>query len=111
VLNPPKRGERVQIFNQMTETHRVRDLAKMISERTGTPIDWQDNPRNEASDNELLVQNESLLKLGLKPTLLQDGLLEEIMEVARCYRDRVDRTKIPAKVRWVNEPRGRAPNA
>ena len=27
LANPPKRGERVKIFNQMTETHRVRDLA------------------------------------------------------------------------------------
>jgi nucleoside-diphosphate-sugar epimerase len=26
--NPPARGDKVEIFNQMTETHRVRDLAE-----------------------------------------------------------------------------------
>src|SRR6185436_18144667 len=29
--NPPARNARVEIFNQMTETHRVRDLAEMIA--------------------------------------------------------------------------------
>ena len=32
---PPQRGERVNILNQMTETHRVRDLAKMVARLTG----------------------------------------------------------------------------
>src|SRR6201999_1752599 len=35
LANPPKAGERVNILNQMTETHRVRDLAKLVSEMTG----------------------------------------------------------------------------
>ena len=34
----------MNILNQMTETHRVRDLAKMISEMTGTPIESVKNP-------------------------------------------------------------------
>ena len=34
----PKRGERVKIFNQMTETHRVRDLAALVSEMTGAGL-------------------------------------------------------------------------
>ena len=37
IANPPKKGDRVHIFNQMTETHRLIDLAKMVSEMTGTP--------------------------------------------------------------------------
>ena len=32
IENPPEHGERVQVFNQMTETHRVRDLAKLVAE-------------------------------------------------------------------------------
>ena len=31
IENPPEHGERVQVFNQMTETHRVRDLAKLVA--------------------------------------------------------------------------------
>jgi UDP-sulfoquinovose synthase len=36
--NPPERGDRVMVFNQMTETHRVRDLAELISKLTGAKI-------------------------------------------------------------------------
>jgi UDP-sulfoquinovose synthase len=45
--NPPQRGERVTILNQMTETHRVRDLAKMVSEISGASIQHVANPRRE----------------------------------------------------------------
>ena len=30
IENPPEQGERVRVFNQMTECHRVRDLAKLV---------------------------------------------------------------------------------
>ena len=36
LMNPPQRGARVEIFNQMTETHRIRDLAEMIAGLTGS---------------------------------------------------------------------------
>ena len=32
IETPPEHGERVRVFNQMTETHRVRDLAKLVAE-------------------------------------------------------------------------------
>ena len=35
VENPPAARERVRIFNQMTETHRVIDLAELVSRLTG----------------------------------------------------------------------------
>ena len=35
VANPPQSGGRVNILNQMTETHRVRDLAHLVAEITG----------------------------------------------------------------------------
>jgi UDP-sulfoquinovose synthase len=100
VTNPPAHGERVRIFNQMTETHRVRDLAELISSNTGTPIKWVDNPRNEASENELSVENDSLIRLGLQPTRLEEGMLEEVLDVARRYSNRCDWSKIPATVKW-----------
>src|SRR6185295_5871585 len=68
VRNPPKHGQRVQIFNQMTETHRLIDLARRISEMTGVPYQSVPNPRVEADANELNVANEQFLKLGLAPT-------------------------------------------
>ena len=99
----PKRGDRVKIFNQMTETHRVRDLASLVAELTGANIAWLPNPRKEAAENELVVKNDQFLGLGLDPITLRAGLLEEVVGVAKKYAYRVDRTRIPCVSAWTRE--------
>ena len=101
--NPPQRGGRVEIFNQMTETHRVRDLAEMISKMTGAEIAWLPKPRKEAAENDLIVRNEKFLGLGLDPTTLGEGLLDEIVEVAKKFAYRVDRSRVPAVSAWTKD--------
>ena len=98
--NPPTRGEKPKVFNQVTETYRVRDLAALISSMTGVAIANLPNPRRDAVENELNVSRDQFLALGLNPTNLSEGLLEEIRNIAEKYRDRADTTKIIARSTW-----------
>jgi UDP-sulfoquinovose synthase len=98
--NAPKPGDRVTILNQMTESHRVRDLAGMIAEMTGAEIANVPNPRHEADENELVVANDKFRDLGLKPITLAQGLLDEVTDVARRYADRADLSKVPCVSHW-----------
>jgi UDP-sulfoquinovose synthase len=98
--NPPQAGDKPLVLNQMTETHRVLDLAKLVSDATGQEIAYLPNPRREAEENELIVRNDQFLALGLQPTTLSEGLLEECTDIAGKYRHRADPTKIVARSVW-----------
>jgi UDP-sulfoquinovose synthase len=100
ITNPPQAGSQPMVLNQITETHRVADLAKLVSEITGAQIANLPNPRREADENDLVVLNDQFLALGLNPTTLSNGLLEEVSEIADKYKHRVDPTKIIARSVW-----------
>jgi UDP-sulfoquinovose synthase len=103
IESPPQSGDRVRIINQMTETHRVRELALIVQSLTGAAIDHISNPRMEMEENELRVANANFHALGVPPTMLRRGLLEEVADVAHRYRHRCDLTKIPCVSYWSAE--------
>ncbi len=100
ITNPPESGDRVRVLNQITETHQVLELAKLVADTMGVEIAYLPNPRREADENDLVVRNDQFIALGLKPTTLSEGLLEEGTDIASKYKDRADLTKIMARSVW-----------
>lgn len=103
IENPPARGDRVTIRNQITETHRVRDLAAIVAKLTNCPVSHVPNPRNEDAENDLDVDHRCFLDLGLQPITLKEGLLQEIYEISQKYKHRCDIKKIPCLSCWDRE--------
>src|SRR5690242_5022137 len=100
ITNPPATGSKPLVLNQVTETHRIEGLAKMVADITGVDFAYLPNPRREADENDLEVTNDQFLALGLQPTTLTGNLLDEIVGIAERYRDRADVTKIISRSVW-----------
>jgi len=98
--NPPKAGEQVHILNQIAQTVRVRDLAEMVKKQTGCEVQYITNPRQEAAENELDVQNQKFRNLGLNPILLDEALFAEVRDVTAKYKDRCIKEKILPTSFW-----------
>ncbi|MBY6115541.1 NAD-dependent epimerase/dehydratase family protein [Mameliella alba] len=99
----PAHGDRVKIFNQMTETHRVRDLAQKVADLAGGEVKFLPNPRKEAAENDLIVDNDQFLALGLNPITLAEGLLSEVVDVAKKFAHRIDRSRVAAVSAWTKD--------
>jgi UDP-sulfoquinovose synthase len=76
-------------------------LAQKVAALTGATVNHLPNPRKEAVENDLIVDNRCFIELGLKPTTLDDGLLSEVVDVARRWADRCDRSRIPCVSAWT----------
>ncbi len=103
INNRPPKEAKVQIFNQITQTHRVKDLAETLSKMVdGVKVSYIDNPRKDIEDkeNEFFVAKECFLSMGLKPIFFEEGLVSEIHEIAEKYQHRCDRSKI-LPPRWT----------
>ena len=101
IKHPPNNGDRVKILNQMTETHRVSDIAKMICNcYPNTKVQYIKNPRNELEKNELNVCNQQFLDLGLKPIHLNEDMIKSIYSQIKEYNENLDEKHVMPKSIW-----------
>lgn len=103
INNPPQPGERVEIFNQVAETLRIEDVARLISNQTGVPVAHLTNPRKEDAANELEVSHKKFANLGLHAVTLERALLDEVVNVAKKYRHRARVDKVISTSYWNKE--------
>jgi UDP-sulfoquinovose synthase len=99
IENPHKR-KGVNIFNQLTETHRLIDLAKRIQKITQAKILKMPNPRLENENNSLVAKPFGLIELGLKPIYLDNNHIIDEIELAKKFKRRCQKNRIVAKTKW-----------
>lgn len=104
VLNPAQSGE-YRVFNQFTELFSVGDLAEKVAHAAQTlgieaTIQNVTNPRTEKEMHHYNTDNANLRCLGFEPTLLDETVLRECIELAQANRSRIDESVIDPKVSW-----------
>src|SRR5437763_2351614 len=99
--NPPEPGE-FRVFNQMTESMSVLDIAKLVADLhpNGVDVEHLANPRVEAEAHYYKVTHTGLVELGLQPHLLSDTLLTSLYAIAERYQHRADLAGLRPAVRW-----------
>jgi UDP-sulfoquinovose synthase len=103
IEHPPKKGERVKIFNQAAESLNIKELALKVQKLTGAEIRYYRNPRNEDAENKLMFSNEGFKSFGWDPILLDKSLLLEVNKIAKQYQHRCDLSKIPCVSTWSKD--------
>lgn len=100
IENPPQTGERVRIFNQVSEVRSVLELARILEEQWGAEIRTVENPRKELAENELEVDNTGLCSLGFQPTMLDNGLIEDVKHIAEATRANFATRNVLSSPKW-----------
>ncbi|WP_283634472.1 NAD-dependent epimerase/dehydratase family protein [Mycolicibacterium poriferae] len=103
VENPAERGE-FRVFNQMTESKSVRQIADVVSAQFPGPVQIEHltNPRIELQDHYYNVKHTGLVELGLDPHLLSDVLIESMFPIVEQNKHRVDTEKLYPTVQWTS---------
>ncbi|MFE3172844.1 NAD-dependent epimerase/dehydratase family protein [Amycolatopsis sp. NPDC059090] len=101
VENPAERGE-FRVFNQMTESMSVREIAELVADRFPGPVQIEnlDNPRVEQPEHYYHVKHTGLVGLGLEPHLLSDTLIESMFDIVGANKHRVNDERLRPTVRW-----------
>ena len=97
-IENPADGNKVRIFNQVSEVRSVLELAKLISEKYGSNINYVENPRKELAENDLEVSNAGLKSLGFEPITLSESLIDDVKFIAE--KGNVKKENILTSPKW-----------
>lgn len=102
--NPANKGE-LNIYNQLTETFSVNDLASKIQQvgnalDLGVQIDSIENPRKELEEHYYNPVHSGLIELGLKPHIMTDEVIATMLERVIAHKDRIATDRIMPRVKW-----------
>jgi UDP-sulfoquinovose synthase len=102
--NPARPGE-FRVFNQFTEQWSVLELARLV-EKVAYTLDLEPkvahlkNPRVEKEAHYYSAANTQLIDLGLKPHLLDEETVEQLLLVAMENRERIHSETFVPQVNW-----------
>ena len=104
MLHESGEGE-LRILNQFTEVFTVNTLAekvKVAGQRIGLDVQIQelDNPRKELEEHYYNPAYTALKELGLKPHLLTDDVLTDMLLKVGSFKERINRDMIMPRVNW-----------
>jgi len=102
--NPADKGE-LRIYNQFTECFSVVELAdkiKKAGEALGLKVSIQEvkNPRVEKEEHYYNPVHTGLKKLGLKPHLMSEERLTEMLEIVLRYKNRIRPENFLRNISW-----------
>lgn len=102
--NPAGKGE-LRIFNQLTETFTVNQLAERVKaagDQMGLNVQIKavPNPRKEKEEHYYNPANSGLIDLGLKPHFMTETVLGEMLGRIIENQDRIVADRIMPRVRW-----------
>ena len=101
IENPGKEPNKVEIFNQMTETHTLNTLVSLIKDNIeGSTVEYIDNPRKELNANGLKVSNKKFKELGLCSICLDDVGIKEIYHYIIKYNSKIIKNCIMPSSKW-----------
>ena len=104
IENPAAAGE-LKIYNQITETFSVNQLAEMtkrVGEDLGYDVQVQcmENPRKEAEKHYYNPTYQGLLELGVNPQNLTDEVMAEMFRIVASCSDSIRKDVIFRGVKW-----------
>ncbi|MFO7761129.1 MAG: NAD-dependent epimerase/dehydratase family protein [Desulfobia sp.] len=103
-MNPAGPGE-LKIYNQISETFSVNELAERVQQcggRVGYDVDINkiENPRVEKEEHYYNPTYSGLRELGLEPHFLTEEVLTDLFQLVARYREKISRDSIFTGIQW-----------